>query len=459
MYKCNKKILLKFIPVFLATIFISLLTMPPATVSAETNHIGWVTIELNNLVLDYGDDKENSSVTLSEDDGNNYDREMDTDSLGMKEYDSQSVYIKLINNDQYRLITPNGWKISEDIENNLIHLESDDGDINQMWQVKASGDKYVFLNKQSGHYLSFSDDNVIVPSETPTYVTLKERKYTGWDWYFDMNWGKYYLNGVVQKGVISPFRDGSVGQMYTGLAWVDGAWKYYTLGQEDTSYTGLVYCNNGWWYVSNGRLDKSFNGLLFHYDTWWYIKNGKLDKSFSGLTYYNNEWWYINNGEHDKSFTGLSYLNNTWWYVSNGTINKSFTGLVYQNNAWWYVSNGKIDRSFKGLVYKNNAWWYVSNGKIDKSFKGLVYQNNTWWYVNDGKLDKTYTGLSYKNNNWWFVNDGKIDKSFTGLVYQNNAWWYVSCGILDKSYYGSYSYEGSDWFIENGRAVMTESDI
>ena len=173
----------------------------------------------------------------------------------------------------------------------------------------------------------------------------------------------------------------------SGLAYVNGAWRYCYQGKLNTSYSGLA---------------KAPNGKLY------YVKKGMLDKSFSGLTYYENAWYYVTNGEYNRSYTGLTYCSNEWWYIKNGTIDKSFAGLVYCNGAWWYVKNGTIDKGFVGLVYCNNTWWYVKNGTIDRSYTGLASANNAMWYVKNGKLDKTYSGKITFNKKTYTVKDGKV---------------------------------------------------
>ena len=149
-----------------------------------------------------------------------------------------------------------------------------------------------------------------------------------------------------------------------GLAYVNGAWRYFYKGKANTNYTGLAKAPNGkYYYVRKGMLDKTFSGLVYHKDSWRYVSKGEYNKSYAGLVYANGKWWYVKKGTINKSYAGLVYCNNTWWYVKNGTIDKTYTGLAKANNALWYVKKGKLDKTFSGKVKYNNKTYTVKNGK------------------------------------------------------------------------------------------------
>ena len=409
-----KKIIMNFIIVISLFIFSS-------NVYAEGNGEDidydntWVTISTKNLFWDYGSDLIDSNVELKKEDGNNKTRVMSTNSLGMKTIDSQSLFVKNYDVNYYRLITPNGWKVTEDIYSHNIFLKDDTGEFNQMWFIEICDEGISFKNYQTLRYICISGNNVTT-SEQPFYFDLEERKYTGWDWYYDTDYGIYYLNGEALENVDNPFSKGKYGEIYTGLKWDNGEWNYYHLNVREPDYNGLVYCNSAWHYVKNGKLDREFKGLYYFNRAWYYISNGTINKEYTGLTYYNNNWWYIKSGKLDKDYKGLVYCNSAWWYIRNGQIDRNFTGLKYFNNNWWYIKNGKLDKDYKGLVYCNSVWWYVSNGQINRNYTGLTYYNNTWWYIENGIIDKSFKGLFKYNGNLWYVVNGAVDKSYNGTV-------------------------------------------
>ena len=61
---------------------------------------------------------------------------------------------------------------------------------------------------------------------------------------------------------------------FTGLRYVDGAWRYFVDGEINTTYTGLVKYNYSLWYVRDGVLDLSFTGRVQYEGRWWYVRNG-----------------------------------------------------------------------------------------------------------------------------------------------------------------------------------------
>ena len=271
---------------------------------------GWRTIRPQThrySVMDYGDDTIGSSVVFRQDDGKNDLGFMNIYDTGMKEYDSQSLFIKPIDPEapeiRYRLITPNGWKVSEKEGTNTVVLEEDHGGLNQMWKITPDENGcFLFVNVLSGNYLDFNDYPLLRTSDYPEPMgqqfLLFERYYTGWDWYYDCEFGKYYLNGEEQYGVEKPFyEEGRWGSIYTGLVWDNGSWLYLHLGEPDYSFKGITYYNNNWWYVENGTINKEFEGLVeYNYDL-WYISEGKYDSSYNGSYYFDGVTYELENGK------------------------------------------------------------------------------------------------------------------------------------------------------------------
>lgn len=269
---------------------------------------GWKTIRPQKHIsgaIDYGADDIGSDVSFKTLKGSSTSDSPNTDSLGMKLYDSQSIFIKPLEDqaEKYRLITPNGWKISESTDNKNIILEEDDGGTNQMWYINVDeAGHYIFTNVKSGHYLDSSDYPLLKTCEFPSpegqQFLLFDRKYTGWDWYFDDEFGKYYYSGEEITDVEHPFySEGSWGSIYTGLVWHDNDWLYVHLGKPDYNYKGLTYKNKNWWYISNGTIDRSFTGLTEFNDALWYVTEGNYDKSYNGSAIYNGKYYDVYDGK------------------------------------------------------------------------------------------------------------------------------------------------------------------
>ena len=276
---------------------------------------GWRTIRPQSspsAVLDYGDDAIGSSLVFRRDDKKNDLGVINVYDTGMKEYDSQSLFIKPIDPGaaeiRYRLITPNGWKVSEKEGTNTVLLEEDDGGLNQMWQITPDENGcYLFVNALTGNYLDFNDYPQLQTSAEPEPIgqqfLLYDRCYTGWDWYYDCDFGKYYLNGEEQAVTEKPFyEEGNWGSVYTGLVWNDGSWLYVHLGEPDYSFVGITYLNNNWWYVENGTINKDFEGLVEYNYNLWYVSEGKYDRSYNGTYYSNGTTYQLENGRVINSY-------------------------------------------------------------------------------------------------------------------------------------------------------------
>ena len=154
---------------------------------------GWCTIRPQDnfdMVFDYGSDSIGAAVTFELYDNKDEVGVMNIYDTGMKDYDSQSIFIKPVSDDMpgvYRLITPNGWKISENVTTGEIVLEEDTGAGNQMWRVEPDDNGlFFFYNKTSGNLLDFSDKDkpTASPEQEPfgQQFALFYRNYTGWNW-------------------------------------------------------------------------------------------------------------------------------------------------------------------------------------------------------------------------------------------------------------------------------------
>ncbi len=187
---------------------------------------------------------------------------------------------------------------------------------------------------------------------------------------------------------------------------------------EQSSFTGMAYVNNAWRYLVNGVVDYNYTGMANNEYGWWYFRNGNIDFNYTGLA--NNEygWWYYQNGNINFNYNGLAQNAYGWWCIQNGAVDFGRTGLVYDPYVgWWYVQNGAINFNYNGLAYDPYVgWWVVNNGAINFGYTGMIANEYGWWYAVNGALDFNATGWACNEYGWWLYYNGTIAWNYTG-------WW------------------------------------
>lgn len=165
--------------------------------------------------------------------------------------------------------------------------------------------------------------------------------------------------------------NGKIQTTFTGLAKVDGGWKYFTKGVYDTTYEGLA---------KSPKTGK-----------WYYVKKGVIDSSYTGMAKSpkNGKWYYVTKGVMDKTYNGMakSPKNGKWYYMVKGLLDYSYTGLAQNpaNGNWYYFTKSSLDKTFTGIAQKSDGLWYVVKGVVNKKYSGKVTYNGKTYKVTKGK--------------------------------------------------------------------------
>ncbi|MCF0230013.1 MAG: hypothetical protein HUJ76_10030, partial [Parasporobacterium sp.] len=139
-------------------------------------------------------------------------------------------------------------------------------------------------------------------------------------------------------------------------------------------------------------IDPHFTGFAFKDEVWGYYTDGVLQTSLTSV------------------IKGTVDGEKAWWYVHNGIV--TFIDTVADNsNGRWCIRNGRVDFEYTGFAANDDGEWYCVKGKVKPDteglFKGTIRGEKTWWYVYNGKV--TYTNTVAKNSyGWWFVRNGKV---------------------------------------------------
>ena len=151
---------------------------------------------------------------------------------------------------------------------------------------------------------------------------------------------------------------------YTGMAYVDYAWRYVRNGAVDFNYTGMASNEYGWWYFVNGTIDFNYTGMANNDYGWWYFVNGQLDFNYTGMASNEYGWWYYANGQLDFNYTGMASNEYGWWYMTNGALDFNYTGMALNDYGWWYITNGALDLTYTGTATNEYGEWQFVNGYI-----------------------------------------------------------------------------------------------
>ena len=173
---------------------------------------------------------------------------------------------------------------------------------------------------------------------------------------------------------------------YTGMALVDGIWRYFVNNQVDWTYTGMACNEYGWWYFRDGLVDFNYTGMACNEAGWWYFRNGQLDWTYTGMACNEYGWWYYTNGQLDWTYTGMACNEYGWWYYTNGQLDWTYTGMACNEYGWWYYRDGQIDWTYTGMACNEYGWWYYTNGQLDWTYTGWAHNEFGDWYYVNGRL-------------------------------------------------------------------------
>ena len=221
----------------------------------------------------------------------------------------------------------------------------------------------------------------------------------------------------------------------------------------DNNYTGMAYVDYAWRYVRNGAVDFNYTGMASNEYGWWYFVNGTIDFNYTGMANNDYGWWYFVNGQLDFNYTGMASNEYGWWYYANGQLDFNYTGMASNEYGWWYMTNGALDFNYTGMASNDYGWWYMTNGALDWNYTGMACNDYGWWYMTNGALDWNYTGMALNDYGWWYMTNGALDWNYTGMALNDYGWWYITNGALDLTYTGTATNEYGEWQFVNGYII------